>query len=142
MQEMDIAKISRWSGLPASTLRYYEERGLIRAIGRNGLKRVFDASVLQRLTLIALGRAAGFSLDDIAVMLTSDSQPAIDRGRLRDKADELDRRIKRLCAMRDGLRHVAACPEDNHLQCPKFQRLMRLAARDAARGKARPPEPA
>ena len=56
MKEMDIGKVSRWSGLPASTLRYYEEKGLIRSIGRNGLKRVFSDSVIQRLALIALGR--------------------------------------------------------------------------------------
>ena len=78
MKEMDIGKVSRWSGLPASTLRYYEEKGLIRSIGRNGLKRVFSDSVIQRLALIALGREAGFSLDEIATMLAAGSQPASD----------------------------------------------------------------
>ena len=52
---MDINEVSKASGLPASTLRYYEEKGLIRSIGRNGLRRVFAESVLQRLSLIALG---------------------------------------------------------------------------------------
>ena len=70
---MDIGKVSRWSGLPASTLRYYEEKGLIRSIGRNGLKRVFSESVIQRLALIALGREAGFSLDEIAAMLAAEA---------------------------------------------------------------------
>lgn len=93
MKEMDIGKVARWSGLPASTLRYYEERGLIRSIGRNGLKRVFGESVLQRLALIALGRTAGFSLDDIAAMLAG---PQIDRQLLESKADELDQTIRRL----------------------------------------------
>ncbi|MHA6494664.1 helix-turn-helix domain-containing protein [Pseudomonas borbori] len=138
MKEMDIGKVSRWSGLPASTLRYYEEKGLIRSIGRNGLKRVFSESVIQRLSLIALGRAAGFSLDDIALMLVGDAQPAIDRARLQAKADELDATIKRLGAIRDGLRHAASCPEPNHLECAKFQQLMTLAARTAAKGKLRP----
>ena len=46
MKELDIGKVARWSGLPASTLRYYEEKGLIHSIGRNGLKRVFAESVL------------------------------------------------------------------------------------------------
>ena len=121
MKEMDIGKVARWSGLPASTLRYYEERGLIRSIGRNGLKRVFGESVLQRLALIALGRTAGFSLDDIAAMLAG---PEIDRQLLESKADELDQTIRRLSAIRDGLRHAAVCPADNHLACPKFQRLL------------------
>ena len=135
MREMDIGKVAQWSGLPASTLRYYEERGLIRSIGRNGLRRVFNESVLERLALIALGRAVGFSLDDIAGMLAADGQLAIDRSQLQSRADELDRTIRRLSAVRDGLRHAAECPAENHLQCAKFQRLMSLASKTSSRRK-------
>ncbi len=135
MKEMDIGKVAQWSGLPASTLRYYEERGLIRSIGRNGLRRVFNESVLERLALIALGRAVGFSLDDIAGMLAADGQLAIDRSQLQSRADELDRTIRRLSAVRDGLRHAAECPAENHLQCAKFQRLMSLASKTSGRRK-------
>ena len=140
MKEMDIGKVARWSGLPASTLRYYEEKGLIRSIGRNGLKRVFGESVLQRLSLIALGRTAGFSLDDIAAMLAAENGPTIDRQLLEDKADQLDLTIRRLSAIRDGLRHAAVCPAENHLACPKFQRLMDIAAKQAAKGRHASPE--
>ncbi|MFP6861050.1 MAG: MerR family transcriptional regulator, partial [Pseudomonas sp.] len=55
------------------------------------------------------------------------------------KADELDRSIKRLSAIRDGLRHAASCPAENHLLCPKFQQLMSLAARSTARTRVHPP---
>ena len=65
MKDLDTAELARLTGLPASTLRYYEEKGLIVSIGRRGLKRLFDPSVVDRLSLIALGRAAGFSLDEI-----------------------------------------------------------------------------
>ena len=133
MREMDIGQVARWSGLPASTLRYYEEKGLIRSIGRNGLRRVFGESVKERLSLIALGRAAGFALDDIAGMLQEDGHAAIDRAQLLARAEQLDRTIKRLGAIRDGLRHAAACPQENHLQCPNFQRLMNLAAKGRSR---------
>lgn len=132
MKEMDIGKVARWSGLPASTLRYYEEKGLIRSIGRNGLKRVFSETVIQRLSLIALGRTAGFSLDAIADMLATDGELALDRERLLQQADQVDQTIKRLSAIRDGLRHAASCSAPSHLDCPKFQRLMNLAARTAA----------
>lgn len=138
MKEMDIGKVARWSGLPASTLRYYEEKGLIRSIGRNGLRRVFGESVIQRLALIALGRSAGFSLDDIAAMLATEGGANIDRERLARKADELDQTIRRLSAIRDGLRHAAVCPASDHLACPKFHRLMDLAARQAARQRHTP----
>ncbi|WP_068825366.1 helix-turn-helix domain-containing protein [Pseudomonas sp. BMS12] len=139
MKEMDIGQVARWSGLPASTLRYYEEKGLIRSIGRNGLRRVFNETVLQRLALIALGRSAGFNLEDIAGMLGNDGTPAIDRERLRQRADEVDRRIRQLSSIRDGLRHAADCPEENHLQCAKFQRLMGLASKASGKHRARTP---
>ncbi|TRX73014.1 helix-turn-helix domain-containing protein [Pseudomonas mangiferae] len=125
MKTLDIATVSKRSGLPASALRYYEEKGLIASVGRQGLRRQFAADVLQRLNLIALGRAAGFSLDDIARMFGPDGRPAIDRERLSAKADEVDRTIVRLTALRDTLRHAAACPASDHLACPSFQRLMR-----------------
>ncbi len=125
---MDIAEVARRADVPASTLRYYEEKGLIASVGRQGLRRVFSADVLERLALIALGRAAGFSLDEIARMLGTDKRPQIDRQLLTDKADELDRTIRKLVAMRDGLRHAAVCSAPSHLECPKFRRLMGLAA--------------
>lgn len=128
MKDIDIAEVSRRSGVPASTLRYYEERGLVASIGRRGLRRLFDPDVLERLALIALGRASGFSLEEIALMFAPNGQPQIDRKQLAAKAEELDRTIRQLSAMRDGLRHAAACPEPSHMECPKFRRLMRAAA--------------
>ena len=125
---MDIVEVARRSGVPASTLRYYEEQGLIRSIGRSGLRRVFDGKVLERLALIALGRAAGFSLGEIGRMFAPDGRPRIDRRKLADKADEIEETILKLAAMRDGLRHAAACPAPSHLECPTFRRLMRMAS--------------
>ena len=118
----------RCSGLPASTLRFYEEKGLIASIGRRGLRRVFDPNVLERLALIALGRFAGFSLDEIAVMFAPDGQPRIDRQVLAAKAEELDRTIRKLTEMRDSLRHAAACRAPRHIECPTFRRILRAAA--------------
>ncbi|PKM19595.1 MAG: MerR family transcriptional regulator [Gammaproteobacteria bacterium HGW-Gammaproteobacteria-15] len=125
---MDIAEVVKRSGVPASTLRFYEEKGLINSVGRHGLRRVFNASVLERLALIALGQAVGFSLDEIARMIGSKGNPDIDRELLVSKADELDRTIQKLIAMRDGLRHAAVCSAPSHMECPKFRRLLGLAA--------------
>ena len=121
----------RCSGLPASTLRFYEEKGLIASIGRRGLRRVFDPTVLERLALIALGRSAGFSLDEIAVMFAPDGQPRIDRQMLAAKAEELDSTIRKLTEMRDSLRHAAACSAPRHMECPTFRRILRAAASGA-----------
>lgn len=125
---MDIAEVAKRSGLPASTLRFYEEKGLINSVGRRGLRRLFGANVLERLALIALGRSAGFSLDEIARMLGSNGRPRIDRQLLAAKADELDSSIRKLIAMRDGLRHAAVCSAPSHMECPTFRRLLGLAA--------------
>lgn len=134
---MDIAEVAKRSGLPASTLRYYEEKGLIASIGRRGLRRMFDAGVLERLALIALGRSAGFSLDEIARIFVPGGRVRIDRRLLAEKADALDATIGKLGAMRDGLRHAANCPAASHLECPTFQRLLRTAAAQAADGRGR-----
>lgn len=128
---MDIGEVARRSGVPPSTLRFYEEKKLIASTGRRGLRRLFDPAVLERLALIALGRAAGFSLDEMAGMFAPDGRPRIDRRRLEAKADELDRTIDQLTAMRDGLRHAAACTAPRHLECPRFRRLLRAAASGA-----------
>jgi DNA-binding transcriptional MerR regulator len=125
---MDIVEVARRSGLPASTLRHYEEKRLIRSIGRSGLRRVFDAGVIERLALIALGRAAGFSLDEIARMFSADGRVRIDRQLLAAKAEEVDATIRRLTALRKGLRHAAACPAPSHMECPTFRRLLAQAA--------------
>ena len=125
---MDIAELAQRSGVPASTLRFYEQKGLIASTGRRGLRRLFDPGVLDRLALIALGSAAGFSLDEIARMFAPDGRPRIDRQMLAAKADELEGTIRRLSAMRDGLRHAAACPAPSHLECPTFRRLLGAAA--------------
>jgi DNA-binding transcriptional MerR regulator len=128
---MDIAEVAKRSGLPASTLRFYEEKGLIASIGRRGLRRLFDARVLERLALIALGRAAGFSLDEIARMFAADGSPRIDRKLLAARAEELDGTIRQLSALRNGLRHAAVCPAPSHMECPTFRRLLRGAASGA-----------
>ena len=137
---MDIAEVAQRSGVPASALRFYEEKGLIASTGRQGLRRVFDPGVLERLALIAVGQSAGFSLDEIALMFGPEGGPRIDRKMLADKADELDRTIRKLSAMRNGLQHAAACPAPNHMECPTFRRLLQAATSGAigVRGKKTP----
>jgi DNA-binding transcriptional MerR regulator len=91
--------------------------------------------VLERLALIALGRAAGFSLDEIARMFAPDGRPRIDRQMLAAKADELDGTIRELTAMRDGLRHAAACRAPSHMECPTFRRILQAASTGAIGGR-------
>jgi len=129
VNDLDIAEVAKRSGVPASTLRFYEEKGLIASIGRRGLRRLFDDGVLERLALIALGRKAGFSLDEIALMFAPDGQPRIDRKMLTAKAAELDRTIHELSAIRNSLRHAAACRAPSHMECPTFRRILRATGK-------------
>lgn len=133
MPTLDIAEVARRTGVPASTLRYYDEKGLIRSIGRRGLRRLFDAGVLDRLAVIALGRSAGFSLVEIGRMFAPDGRLRVNRAALAAKAGDLDATIRKLAALRDGLRHASACPARDHLECPTFRRLMKIAAGRARR---------
>jgi len=135
MRNLDIGEVAEQSGLPASALRYYEEKGLIRSIGRRGLRRVFPAGVIEKLALIALGRSAGFSLEEIAAMFAPDGRLRVDRQKLTAKADELDAAIRRLTAMRDGLRHAVNCKAPSHMECPKFRRIVQAAGAHALGGR-------
>lgn len=130
-QHLDIAEVAQQSGVPASALRFYEEKGLIASTGRRGLRRLFDPGVIERLALISLGRASGFSLDEIAHMFGPEGRPRLDRQMLAAKADELDKTIRKLSAMRDSLRHAAGCPAPSHMECPTFRRLLRAAGAGA-----------
>lgn len=138
MKFLDIGAVAERTGIPASTLRYYDEIGLISAVGRHGLRRQFAPEVLLQLKLIALGKAAGFSLDAIAGMFGRDGQPELPRSDLHQRADALDAQIRDLSVLRDTLRHVADCPAPSHMECPTFKRLVDVVARregNRARGK-------
>lgn len=124
---MDIGEVARRSGFRASALRYYERQGLIRSSGRKGLRRQYAPEVVERLALIALGRTAGLSLQEIRGMLVSGGRPRVDRGLLAARAEALDGQIRRMAALRDGLRHAAACRAPDHLECPTFRRLLGIA---------------
>ena len=129
---MDIADVARRTGVPASTLRYYANKGLLKSLAGRGQRRQFPADTAERLALITMGQAAGFSLDEVAAMLV---EQQVDRQMLLAKADEIDHKVRRLQAMSKGLRHAAACPEAHHLHCPTFQRLMQVSASQGKRGR-------
>jgi DNA-binding transcriptional MerR regulator len=135
MKLLDIGEVSAASGLPPSTLRYYDEIGLITSLGRHGLRRQFGPQVLMQLALIGLGRAAGFALPEIAAMFGRDGRPDLPRDDLRKRADMLDRQIAELAALRGMLRHIADCPAPSHLECASFRKLLTESLR-----RGRPPE--
>jgi hypothetical protein len=77
-------------------------------------------------------------------MFGGNGMPDLPRAVLRQKADEIDRQIHELTALRDTLRHVADCPAPSHMECPTFRRLVDVAGkrgekhRNAEKSKMRP----
>jgi len=124
MKELDIGDVAKRAGVPASTLRFYEKKGLIRPIGRNGLRRQYAESVLRTLDLIAMGQVAGFTLNEIATMLNKDGRTAIDPTRLEQQAHHIDCTIQRLQLLSRGLRHIARCTAPEHTECDQFKQTM------------------
>jgi DNA-binding transcriptional MerR regulator len=127
MKLLDIGVLAERSGVPPSTLRYYEEIGLIDSFSRHGLRRHYAPEVLQQLALISLGKMAGFPLSEMKGMFGKDGTADLPRPALHQRADQLDLQIRQLTTLSKALRHVAECPAETHLACPTFQRLMKAA---------------
>lgn len=136
MQFLDIGEVSAKSGIRPSALRFYEQAGLISSVSRHGLRRQFPPEVLLQLKLIAMGKSAGFSLEEIAGMFGRNGMPDLPRAMLHQKADKIDRQIHELTALRDTLRHVADCPAPSHMECPTFRRLVEVAGKRGRKHRA------
>jgi DNA-binding transcriptional MerR regulator len=130
MRELDIGEVVRRSGVPASTLRYYEQLGLLQVLGRRGLRRQYHEQVLERLALIGLGQSAGLSLQQIGAAMPQGAGLALDRTALLAQADALQRQIRELQRVQDRLRRAAACPHaEDARRCASFRRLLRAQQR-------------
>lgn len=120
---MNINEVAQKAGLPAKTIRYYEEIGLIRpARAPNGYRRFRDSD-LQKLAFIARARGLGFTIEDCRALLalyedqgrTSADVKALAEAHL----TRIETKIAELQAMRRTLSGlVAACAGDGRPDCP------------------------
>ena len=116
---LDIGDVARRSGVRPSTLRYYEELGLLAATERAGGRRQYDERVLRRLEVIAFAKESGFTLGEIGDLLSGPGHAT--EGRLaltRRKLDEVNARIARAEAMRALLEASLACDCQALEECP------------------------
>lgn len=114
VNDLTIGELSVRSGVAPSALRFYEERGLIRADRTSGNQRRYPRAMLRRVALVRAGRSAGIPLARIREAL--DSLPA---GRTPSRRDwerlslawraDIDRRISTLEAIRDRLSTCIGC---------------------------------
>jgi len=120
---MNIKDAADRSGLPAKTIRYYEEVGLIRPLrGANGY-RSFRESDVMKLGFLGRARALGFTIEDCRLLLSlyEDKTRASADVKViaRRHLDEIDAKIAQLNSMRATLSHlVACCHGDDRPDCP------------------------
>ena len=125
---MNISRASEATGLPAKTIRYYEDIGLIRPDRRANGYRDFADTEVHKLRFLARARALGFGIDDCRSLL------ALWEDRARASADvrriahahlaEIEAKITDLTAMRDTLSHlVDTCAGDDRPDCPILKTL-------------------
>ena len=106
-------------GMNASALRYYEERGLIRPVSRQGGKRRYDTEQLRRLVLVQIMQQLGLPLDAAAAIL--DQSGDTWREHLTQQIRHLDELITRARLARDFLSRARNCGTDHPVaQCPKL----------------------
>ncbi len=133
---MNIGDVAAASGLPAKTIRYYEEIGLVRPRrDGNGYRRFAEAD-LHRLAFLARARALGFTIEECRGLLAlyeDDSRASADVKRIAQQhLDRIDRKIAELQQMRRTLGElVDCCAGDSRPDCPI---LHDLAAPELAGG--------
>ncbi|HEY1035038.1 MAG TPA: heavy metal-responsive transcriptional regulator [Pseudoxanthomonas sp.] len=127
---MNIGQLSRRTGVPIDTVRYYEKQHLLPPPTRSASGyRHYEADDVLRLTFIRRAKVLGFTLEEIRDLLALSRNDSGDMAGIRaaaaDKLADVERRLAELTRVRDGLRTlVDACPGHGALdQCPILSAL-------------------
>nr|WP_319947594.1 Cu(I)-responsive transcriptional regulator [uncultured Shimia sp.] len=125
---MNIGEISERSGLPAKTIRYYEDIGLITPARSENGYRLFGAQDLHKLTFLARARALGFSIEDCRTLMAlyeDDTRASADVKHVAiQHLHRIEEKIEQLQSMRQTLSHlVSTCAGDNRPDCPILKDL-------------------
>lgn len=113
-----IGAVASAFDVPVSTLRYYDEIGLVSASHRRSQVRHYDRKALERLAYVQLWRLdAMLSIDHTTALIASTNREH--RNELLQRSrDELADRMRRLGEAHDMLSHMMKCPYDDHEACP------------------------
>ena len=120
---MQIREVEQSAGLPAKTIRYYEEIGLVRPNRQDNGYRIYSTEDVHRLRFLQRARGLGFSIEDCRALLSLYDETGRESADVRAIAeahlDEIDRKIRELKGMRQTLAHlVHACHGDDRPDCP------------------------
>ena len=121
MHNMTIGEVARQTGVRTSTLRYYEEIGLLPAPSRVNGQRRYDAGVLQSLALIHVAQQAGFTVAEIQVLLnsilTGPTPSAQWQALAQHKLQEVEARLRDIQNMKQILEEVLRCDYPKLFDC-------------------------
>lgn len=122
---MQIGQLSKRTGVPVDTIRYYENHDILPSPARQvSGYRSYDDGDVARLKFVRRAKALGFTLREIRELLELSGRQGEDMANVRAAASaklvDVDRKIESLMRVRDGLcQLVAACPGHGHLDaCP------------------------
>ena len=120
---MNISEVAKHAGLPAKTIRYYEDIGLIKPLRDGNGYRAFRDSDAHKLTFLARARALGFSIESCRALLAlweDKSRASADvRALALDQLGLIEAKIADLSAMRAALADlVQCCAGDDRPDCP------------------------
>ena len=135
-----ISEVATAFDVPVSTLRYYDDIGLVAASHRRSRVRHYDQQALERLVYVQLFRLDGMlSIDHTAELLASTNRDHRNK-LLSDSRDELADRIDRLRQAHDMLAHMMKCPHESTGDCEVVGTFLsdRVAAAMGAAGEAEP----
>lgn len=117
MDLISIGEAARRLGMRTSTLRYYEDRDLVRPAARVGGKRFYGRQELRRLAFLQIAQRLGIRLDTAAAVL--DDASAQWRATVGDQIAELEALISRAQGAKDFLTHALMCPAEHPArECP------------------------
>ena len=120
---MNIGQASDATGLPAKTIRYYEDISLIKPSRANNGYRDYDGKDVHRLAFIQRSRSLGFTIEECRSLLSlyEDKERASSdvKALATEKIAEIDRKLKELKSLRNTLKTLAEhCHGDNRPDCP------------------------
>lgn len=127
---MNISDVSQKTGLPAKTIRYYEEIGLLTPNRSENGYRVFSETHLHKLAFLGRARTLGFSIEDCRTLLAlyeDESRASADvRAVAEEHLKQINDKISQFEEMRATLQHlVHSCAGDDRPDCPILQDLAR-----------------
>ncbi|WP_269915467.1 MerR family transcriptional regulator [Acinetobacter sp. HY1485] len=126
MQEIDIGDLADRVQCSTATLRFYEEKGLIKSIGRKGLRRQYSINTIHIVALIKLMKNGGLSLKDIQNIFIKDQKIKVNQDILEIKMSEMVSKVQTLQRSLEVLKHIQSCPYPEHMECPEFQKLISI----------------